>query len=253
MTAFILQIAESCPKIGQLTIWCPNMLQSHIILPSLRLPRDLAFLSRPLAPGRGGTKSSVHRKPWKHGWPIWGYYRFSAWPLWLLYVGFQTADFSRLRFAKGTAGMVPDKRPICWKWVWEPILSGYLWFQMAGIPYWDRNLTDGAGAQYGTGCRLLIFYALWTGCQLFSFGKPHQIGNKEKRVFLVSLIRIPPFFRFFIVDFLAALLLSSAYNKTRADNPWKSHEITGSASMRLALSLSLFSSPLRQWCFPFCT
>ena len=95
------------------------------------------------------------------------------------------ADFSRLRSKKRTAGMVPCKRPLCWKWVWQPLLSGYLRFQMAGIHLWNQIKQLRRSVWYRAP-ELLIIHAFWTGCQLFSYRELHignvQICNKEKKI-----------------------------------------------------------------------
>ena len=81
--------------------------------------------------------------------------------------------------------MVPGKKPLCWKWVWQPILSGYLWFQMAGIHLWNW-IKELRRSVWYRAPEFLIIHAFWTGCQLFSYRELHigyvQICNKEKKI-----------------------------------------------------------------------
>ena len=136
-------------------------------------------------------------------WPsiFWTWFtkRATTLPLWSSQIkgNLGGTDFPRLKSKKRAAGMVPDKRSLCWKWVWQPILFGYLRFQMAGIPFWKRIKELRRSVWYQVP-EFLITHAFWTGCQLFSYRELHignvQICNKEKKISDFSSIRIPPFY-----------------------------------------------------------
>ena len=106
----------------------------------------------------GWTYYAVYRYNWRIIYPGSAFFwsRAATWdatiPFWSQKAkrNLAGADFSRLRFKKRTAGIIPCKMPICWKWVWQLVLPGYLWFQMAGIPFWNWTIkrTD---AQHSAG------------------------------------------------------------------------------------------------------